>query len=61
MEREWTNSSQELSSHLFHQRNQKEVLDISSTGYGLESVLIEKEEKDGPSKKNDGTTSCGGL
>lgn len=40
--------------------NQKENLEISSTGYGLESVT--KETQEGHNKQTKGTNqSCGGL
>jgi hypothetical protein len=42
-------------------RNAKEVLEISSTGYGLESVLkVTEEEQNSPQSKNN-PPSFGGL
>ncbi|MGV3465886.1 MAG: hypothetical protein ACO1OT_11405 [Heyndrickxia sp.] len=37
--------------------NKEEELEISSTGYGLESVVKEQDDK----KKNDNPSNCGGL
>jgi hypothetical protein len=41
--------------------NAKEVLEISSTGYGLESVLKVPEEEQNSTQSKNNPPSCGGL
>lgn len=42
-------------------KNQEESIEISSTGYGLESVQKETKKVRDQSKKNGTNQSCGGL
>jgi len=41
--------------------NTEEVLEISSTGYGLESVVKEQDGEDHSSQKKEDSSNCGGL
>lgn len=43
-----------------NRKDEKEVLEISSTGYGFESVSIET-EKEPKTPKTPSDSSCGGL
>nr|WP_263326781.1 hypothetical protein [Neobacillus sp. Marseille-Q6967] len=42
-------------------KDKKEVLEISPTGYGLESVVIDANNSDTKAEQNMTSSTCGGL
>ncbi|WP_442600232.1 hypothetical protein [Neobacillus sp. D3-1R] len=57
MKKENTNQPDDVTSRTYAQMNESEGLEISSTGYGLESVT----NPTGENNNTDHPSSCGGL
>ncbi|WML44665.1 hypothetical protein [Neobacillus sp. PS3-40] len=61
MEKDFSNQKFDETNLNFKGKANKEVLEISSTGYGYESVSIDPKEEETSQDGKDKNFSCGGL